>query len=327
MSWIKENKFLAGLIGGTLAGVIGLYFVGAHGAGKYDAAKESFDLAAGEASSYERSSLYPTDENANAKTKALDEYKASVERLQAAFEPYRPKEIKNISPQEFGNTLVKVNEELRKAFADGNVKFPEPFFCGFESYRTNPAAGSATGILGYQLDAVKYLMQGLANSGASELKNLHRPELDEEKGREFKPADSDVARPLPLEITFTGPEKAVRTFVSSVIKPGERYFVIRSVRISNAKKDPPRTTDAKFESAKPATATGGGSGADVFGGSFVLPGDEPAADAPEAEEKPAEKPAPAGDGNRILAQVLGNEEVHVFIRLDLMQFLPARKID
>jgi hypothetical protein len=40
-------------------------------------------------------------------------------------------------------------------------------------------------------------------------------------------------------------------------------------------------------------------------------------------------PAPApktADTGRILAQVLGNEEIHVFIRLDFLSFLPAQKL-
>jgi hypothetical protein len=176
-------------------------------------------------------------------------------------------------------------------------------------------------------------MLALSKSGATELKNLHRPLLPEEEGRAFKPGDSDVARALPLEITFQGPEKAVRAFISSVVKPESQYVVIRSLRVTNAKKDPPRAADAKFEkpAAKPAAAA-----VDVFGGGFVLPGEEPAKpDAPkpadDATPAPAPEPAPApapapADSSRILAQVSGNEEVQVFLRLDIMQFLPAKKL-
>lgn len=323
MSWIKENKFLAGLLGGTLVGVVALYFVGSRGAGSYDTAKEQFDLAAGEASAFERLSLYPTTENANAKRKALDEYKQSADELQAAFEPFRPKEITNISPQDFTNKLKTVNDEVRKALNDGGTKVPDAFFCGFEGYKTNPAAGPATGILGYQLDFIKSLMLSLAKSGASELKNLHRPLLAEEEGKEFKPADAAVARALPLEITFSGPEKAVRAFLSSITKPEGKYVVIRSMRISNAKKDPPRTADAKFEAPRAARPAAG----EAFSGGFVLPGEEPATPTDKPAEAPAPAPAPApSDSSRILAQVLGNEEVQVFLRLDLMQFLPAKKL-
>jgi hypothetical protein len=320
MSWIKENKFLAGLVGGTLLGVVALYFVGAKGSSRYTTAKEEFDAAASDATNIERLPVYPTAENRDGKRKALDEYKKSAESLQAAFEGFRPKEIKNVSPQEFTNNLRAVNAEVRKAFEDSGTTVPDPFFCGFESYKTNLARGNSTGILNYQLDSIRKLMVALSKSGATELKNLHRPLLPEEDGKDFTPGAADVARRMPLEITFQGPEKAVRAFVSSLTKAEDQYVVIRSLRIANAKKEPPRSADAKFE--KPAAEKAGAE--NVFGGGFVLPGEEPKAE----EAKPAEAAVvpPPADSSRILAQVLGNEEVQVFLRLDLMQFLPAKKL-
>lgn len=319
MSWIKENKFLAGLLGVTLLGAVGLYFLASSGGTRYDAAKERYDAASSEVSTFKKQPLYPSTANRDGKKKALDDYKKATESLQAAFDAFRPKEIKNTSPQEFTNRLKSVNDEVRKAFDDAGTKVPEAFFCGFESYKTNLARSGATGILDYQLGAIQNLMLVLAKSGATELKNLHRPNLPEEDGNAYKPGDADVARALPLEITFQGPEKAVRAFVSALSKTDERYFVIRSLRIANAKKEPPRAADAKFE--KPADAKAPAAGA-FGGGGFVLPGDE---------AKPAETVAPAAapaaaDSSRILAQVLGNEEVQVFLRLDLMQFLPAKKL-
>ena len=150
--------------------------------------------------------------------------------------------------------------------------------------------------------------------------------MPEEDGRVYTPNDTDVARPLPLEITFLGPEKSVRAFLSSIVKPEGRYVVIRSIRVTNAKKDPPRASDAKFD--KPAAAAAAAGGGDVFGGGFVLPADDA-----QPTKKPAEAAAPTpaataapADSSRILSQVLGNEEVQVFLRLDLMQFLPAKKL-
>jgi hypothetical protein len=172
--------------------------------------------------------------------------------------------------------------------------------------------------------------------------------LAEEEGRAHKPGDSDVARPLPLEITFAGPEKAMRAFFSALMKLQGHYAVIRSVAVSNAKKEPPRASDAKFD--KPATPVPASSPSDVFGGGFVLPGEEPKVEdkktAPgttPALTPPPTTPAPGTpgpgtpasttpstpavvDSSRILSQVLGNEEVLVFVRLDLMQFLPAKKL-
>jgi hypothetical protein len=327
MSWIKDNKFLVALGGGTLLIVFLLYFIGSKWAGNYEAAKADFDSAAGEAKTFESLPLYPTRENLDGKTKSLDDYRSAVESLQKAFAPYRPEELKNVSPEVFTNDLKAANDATRAAFEEAGTTVPDAYFCGFEDYKTSLAQGRATGILKYQLEGIKNLMLALAASGATELKNLHRPALPEERGQEFKPNPSQVARQLPVEITFQGPEESVRQFLSSIVKPDGKYLVVRSLRVTNTKKVPPRTADAKFE--QPAAAATPAA-ADVFGG-FVLPteeappGDEEAP-AGEAAEEAAPEPAAPADTSRILAQVLGNEEVQVFLRLDLMQFLPEKKL-
>ena len=329
MSWIKDNKFMVALGGGTLVAVVLLYFVGSKGAARYEQVKADYDAAASEVAGYEKQPLYPTAANRDGKSKALAEYSKAADGLQKSFEPFRPKEIKNVSPQEFTDNLVKVNDEVRAAFGTSETKFPEAFFGGFENYKNNLARGNSTGILDYQLQGIRSLLLALSKSGASELKNLYRPALPEEEGKDFKPADSDVARALPVEITFQGSEKAVRAMVSAVAKAENQFVVIRSMRVTNAKKDPPRAADAKFEKPAAAPAAAGGAG-DVFGGGFVLPGEEPKADAPKPAEAaapaPAPAPAPVSETGRILAQVSGLEEVQVFMRLDVMQFLPAKKL-
>ncbi|RYD40884.1 MAG: hypothetical protein EOP85_13520, partial [Verrucomicrobiaceae bacterium] len=132
MSWIKENKFLAALGGGTLVGAILLYVIGAQGASSYNAAKEKYDAAADEATGFEKQPLYPKPENRDGKRKALEEYRQSVDAIQALFAPFRPEELKNISPQEFTNNLLAANAETRKAFEDAGTIVPEPYFVGFE---------------------------------------------------------------------------------------------------------------------------------------------------------------------------------------------------
>lgn len=325
MSWIKDNKFIVALGGGTAVGAILLYLVGSSGSGKYQTALEAYQSASSEVESILKLPLPPTEENRDGKSKALNEYRKSVEGLQAAFEPFRPKELKNITPQEFTDRLKAANDEVRKQFEEAGTKLPEGFlFCGFEKYRDTLANGSTTGILDYQLGGVKKLMLDLAKAGPSELKNVYRPLLPEEEGKTYEPAATDVARPFPLEITFVGREKAVRDFLSSISKTDGQFVVIHTIKVSNIKKDPPTTADANFEKPKEAQSAGGGAGS-VFGGGFVLPGEEPAKPEAKPEAKPAEEPA-AADSSRILAQVLGNEEIQVFLRLDVMQFLPAKKL-
>jgi hypothetical protein len=319
MSWIKDNKFLVALLGGTFLGAVVLFLVGSNAVSRHDKAKEDFDAAASEATTFENVTLYPRPENRDGKSKALDEYRKSLNAMQATFAPFRPEKIENVSPQDFTNRLKAANDEVTKAFQESGCTVPEGFFCGFENYRTTLARGNATGMLDYQLGGIKNLMLALAKSGAKSLNNLHRPLLPEEDGNVWQPQPNDVARPLPLEITFTAPEKSVREFLSTIATPDRKYIVIRSLRVANAKKDPPRAADAKFDKpapAKPAPAANGIDGA--FGDAQTLEG--VAADT-------APKPAPTGaDSSRILDQVLGNEDLQVFLRLDLLQFLPAKTL-
>jgi len=323
MSWIKDNKFVVALGSGTVAGALLIFLAGSKDATRYSQTKEAFDASASEASSFENLALYPRSENVDGKRKALVEYRQATESLQAAFEAYRPKAVKNVSPQEFTTQLKAVNDELRQAFVVAGAKVPDAFFCGFENYQTTLARGHATGILNYELMGIKTLLLALAKAGPTELKNFHRPVLVEEAGREFVPQGTAVARPLSLEITFAGPEQAMRAFLSALTQQPSYYVVIRTIAVANSKKDPPRAADAHFD--KPPAAAHSVT-ADVFGGGFVLPGDDATPDG-KADKKPdAKQSAPAAGSSRILAQVLGNEEVQVFLRLDLMQFLPAKKL-
>ena len=371
MSWIKDNKFVVALGSGTLVGSILIFLVGMNGMERYEHAKTAFDEAAEQAAKYEALPLYPKDTYCQSKKAALDKYRKDVESLQAAFDVYRNdpsnhfKELKKPSPEAFTNELKKTDKEIREACDTAGTKLPENFFCGFERYTSVLASGDATGILQYELEGVKSLMFAMAESRVTELKKIHCPRLIEEEQKDAKaPKDSkvskatkdqdgNVARPLPLEISFSGPEKTVRAFLSAIMQQKDKFFVIRSMRISNPKKDPPRTGDVKFD--RPANATSAPS-ANVFGGDFMLPGDEPkpeekkppqggAAPAP-APATPATPAAPAAapaaapvaapaaapaarsaaDSSRILSQVLGNEELEVFIRLDLMRFLPAKTL-
>jgi hypothetical protein len=324
MNWFSQNRFLATLIGITVLLAGALAFLGIQGADRYQAAKDLYDEAAAEAASIERLPLYPTAENRDGKSKALEDYKKSAAALQEAFAPYRGGSLEPITPQQFADHLKAANDEVRAAFEKSRTSVPEAFFLGFENYRTSLADSDATAILNRQLDAMRRLMLALAASGAAELKNVHRPELIEENGGAYQAAANEVARALPVEISFVGREKAVREFLSAVAKPKDGlYFVIRSLRLSNTKSDPPRTGDVTFIAPETSPAPAQGTAEDIFGGGFNLPKSEAG-----QESKPApESAAPTtGEDNRILAQVLGNEDLQVFLRLDLMQFLAPKEL-
>lgn len=334
MNWIKQNPFLGALGGATLAGAILLIVVGSRGASRYQEALDSYRETSEEVSRYERSPLYPEASLRDSKRKFIADYAEEVAALQESFEPYRAAELEAISPQQFTDRIVAAIAEVRASFTAANADLPDGFFLGFEDYRAGSLAReSATPILNYQLGAIRELMLSLGASGPSELRNLHRPRLPEEAGQNWQRNDGQIARELPLEVTFKGSEESARNFLTALAASDDHFYVIRTLRISNERQTPPLVADAKFEAAKadaPPAADANPFGGFVFPDAFGDEGEEDADEAPaQEEEEPAVAPVatPAGrtiadgDTSRILGQVLGSEEIHVFLRLDILQFL------
>jgi hypothetical protein len=327
MNWIKENKFVATLAGITLVLAIILFVIGGRGGARYNQAQERYQAAADEVGRFERLPLYPKDENRDGKRKALTDYRASVEELQASFDPYRVEAQPSISPQEFTNRLIEAEKEVRAAFQTAGATLPDAFYLGFEQYTTGLARENATGVLNFQLGVVRDLMISLAESSPSALINLHRPRLPEEDGNAFSAPDGAAARELPLEITFKGREQALRAFLTTLVAPKDRYLVVRSLRVLNERREPPRTADVQLAAPEDAPAA---EAADPFGG-FFIPGDDEPAAAAEGDDAvvdagPEAAPAIVGDSGQILSQIVGNEEVIAFLRIDILQFLPAQEL-
>lgn len=340
MSWIKENLFGVALGGATAVVAGGLFYWGLRGSSRIEEATNRFTAAADEVTALARAPLYPSPENRDGKRKALDDYRASLEGLQKKFLAYRPAKLDNIPPAEFGTRVLEASAKAKKALDDAAVKYPENFAISFEQYTTKPAEQGATGILGYQLDAVGDLVGMLAAARPSAILNGYRPPLPEETRGKYERAESEVARPLPFEVVFRGSEKSVRTFLNSLVNSDKHFFIVRAVRVMNQVKKGPTADDAKFETPKPPPS------ANPFGdlggaGGFVLPpepapeegtkpatgGDKPAAGTPPGEApvtpppaEPAPPPPPPRDSSQVLKQLVGNEEVTVCARIDLMLF-------
>ncbi|MFD2257917.1 Amuc_1100 family pilus-like protein [Luteolibacter algae] len=322
MNWIKNNPFVAILSGITLVLCAMLLFVASRGAAKYEAAQEGFEEAYQNVSKSESIPLYPKAENRDAKRKALEDHRVAIEGLSKLFDKFRPEKIENISTQDFTVRLKEANTEVSQAFEDAGCELPDGFFLGFESYRDQLAKSDATGVLNYQLEGVKHALLDLAAARPSQLIKVYREAIPEENGGQPQIGPNDVTRNFGFEFSFKGSEAAARKFISSLGDTDPYYYIVRSLKIVNENDAPPRVSDAKFETAKTAE-TPESNVDDTFGG-FVVPGsEEPVEETPAAAPEPA---APAADSSRILAQVLGGEEVIVFVRFDLTMFLPSKEL-
>lgn len=321
------------LTGGTLAIVAVLAWLGLKAGDRYDVAKEAYGEAVDDADRFEKLEPYPTRENLSAKKVALDQYRESAADLQQKFTPYQPGELANISVEDFAEQLKAARDETLAAFGD-KTTVPEDYYMGFEAYRAAVANGNATGILVYQLETVKKMLLDMAKAGVSQVVNIHRPRLEEELGQPFKAADDQVARQLPVELTFRGSEAAVREFLATLINAEGRYITVRSLSVRNTNPEPPNTADAQFERmATSRAATAPVAPAAVFGGTdlgslFESSDAAPAggeSEAKPAAPKPAEPVEPV-DSSRILSQVLGNEELVVFARIDILILLEPKEL-
>lgn len=327
MNWIKSNPFASVLAGITIVICAALYFLTSKAATQYEEAKSAFDESFQAVSVSESLPLYPTNENRDGKRKAISEYRDSIAGLDKLFDGYRPGQIENVTSQVFTDRLKAASEETTKALGKAGSELPEGFFMGFESYRTQLAQSDATGVLLYQLNGIKHALLELAKARPSKLIRVYRDSLPEENGDAYKGDPNDATRDFGFEVTFKGSEAAAREFISSLGATEPNYYVVRCVKIQNEREAPPAVSDAKFESTAAAVAQPANNPFE----DFTFPTEDGTAEEepaePEAEE-PA-KPAPAAtevDTSRILAQVLGNEELIVFVRFDLAMFLPTKPL-
>ena len=336
MNWIKSNPFVSGLAGITflLCGI--LYFLASKWGAQYAETKTGFDDAYQGVNTAEGLPLYPAADLRDGKSKALTEHRAALGDLTKLFDAYRPEKTENISPQAFTDRLLAANEQVSTAF--GKTTLPENFFLGFETYRSQLAKPDATGTLLYQMDGIKAALMGLAEARPSALLKVLRVAVPEEDGGNFQPGPNDVARFFSCEVTFKGSEQSARDFLNALGATDSHYFIIRTLSIKNDRETPPKVTDAKFEptEAKEAAVAP----ADPFDGVFPEePVDAPQADpeqpaapggddsvAEDAGSDPVVPDAPVADSSRILAQVLGKEDLIVFVRFDIAMFLPTKEL-
>jgi hypothetical protein len=331
----KEKRFISILAGISLVCIGGLYFFASKGSSRFDAAKEGFDSVDAKIEAMEGLPVYPTEKNLAQKESELKSYSANAAELAKKLQALRPASLENADPQAFTDLLVKTADASIKAYqtaglsSEGdNPSLPKGFFLGFEAYTSTAAQKDSTGIMAYQLGAISELHALLAAAKPSALLNFRREELPEEKNEAYKPTLGVPYRVMPIEVAFAGPESALRGFINGIQSSKQHYFVIRSMRVRNDKQEGPKASDAQFEAPATEGADADAPGGGIFdsGTAFVLPGESAPAAAAEAAAAPAATAEPEktedapADSSRILQQVLGQEDINAFFRIDIVLF-------
>jgi hypothetical protein len=307
MNWIKENTFLAALIVVVVVGVAVFGFLGSSALNRFAEASGKYDQQANELKRLQNLAPYPSEENLakfrEQKGALADTINALATQLSAIRFPEEP-----LRPNEFQDRLrAAVSATVEKAKTNG-VKLPENFYLGENEYQTTlPRDESTAAALGFELQAIQFVVNELIESKADALTALTRlPEPapaaspTPRPGSAPKPGGTTAAPQKPLvqrrsfDLTFTIEQPRLRKFLNSVTSSKSQFYILRTIRIRNQAEKGPSRIDVTAE---------GGAASGIPAAGQVAPGQE------------ASKPGS-------LKFIVGTELLEVAARIEIVQFNP-----
>ncbi len=285
MNWIKENRFLFGLILIVVigVGVLGYLVFGAKG--RYDAAVEDYQRKMGELNGLQKLPTYPNQKNLDKLAEQKAQVNSEVSALAATLAAQQIP-MEDLSPEAFQDRLKAVATAIRTKASGGNplTKLPsDKFFLGFERYETAPPAREAAAALGRELKAIDWVVNKLLDNRVAEIRSLTRDELPEEKGR-VRPGEKKAAatpapaKPAPgkgppakggaaatvtvdhqveshrIDLVFVADQARFRQVLNAITEHKGQFFIVRTLAVKNEKQTAPgRVLAAAADGSAPAT--------------------------------------------------------------------------
>ena len=320
MSWIQENKFVAGVLGATVVVSGVLFYLGYSARSEAEEIRGNANNAVAETNRLKLKQPFPTSDNKQLVITKVKNFTREAIAFQDSLIAFRPAEMPKLSPNAFGAKVSEHRGSLAKYYSDKGVALREggkEVTFGLEAYAGGQMAKTdATRVLNYERKALEWMFKKLADAGPDSLDNVYRTAINEEanaaavpKGKGKKSSRNSnkkrgsgkitsVYRSLPIEVTFTGTEKALKEFIKELSNAEEYFFITRSVRIRNLKNESPDVSEGAFKEAPVAI--------DGFGG--------------------ADFTAVEATGQPILKQVTGTEKIKVHLKLDLALFKETSEV-
>ena len=190
---IKENKFLIGLGTLTVLASGGLIFWGMSAGSSLDEVQGKITSQKSALQRMQQLDPSPTPEAAEEKAANLEAVLVKAREAREKLLAFNPKSLEDIPASQFSEKL-KASVARVSALFPGEKALPKQFSLGFESYAQYLPPEEATGELAFQLESLEYLFTQLAESGGTEVVNLHRPKLPMEEGKEWPGATSNRTR-------------------------------------------------------------------------------------------------------------------------------------
>jgi hypothetical protein len=313
MSWVSENKFLAGFGAVMLVGVGTLGWLTYSAMDKYDGAASAYDTAAAQLKKLQETK--PGLKEAN-----LKELLAQKQELTEKISTFQQELKSRVLPTEtitkvaFQDKLKETVAQITAKAAAAGVERPKEFYLGFGEYQSRPPDDKATPALARELKAIEMVMSALIKTGHIDLEEFQREPLPEEGGSSSGKrrgggggggSDRGMIERNGLRLKFTSDDQALRKVLTELANHKQQLFVIRNVKVENKAQDSPQRGPVNAPATPPPAPEGGAAAG--------TPAPAPAAPAPSA-------PAPAAPaGNEAgLAYVFGTEKITSTIDLEIL---------
>jgi hypothetical protein len=237
MSWIRENKFLAGFIAVMALGAIGLGAALIILVGTYNGTHNTFTMRKGQLNALQNRQPYPNADNLKSYEQQQDQLATVIngleQKLAAVQFPLDP----TMTPAKFQARLQEtVNEELAKAQASG-VQLPDKFALGFDRYLGQPPNKEAAAPLDRELSALKFIFDELLDGkgvqsigGGQAGSSVAREPLPEENGGK---SPTDLVVKSPVQISFTADPLKFRKILNDLIETNKQFYIVRLLQVHN----------------------------------------------------------------------------------------------
>ena len=254
MSWITQNKFLAGFGAVMLAGVGTLGYLTYDASNVYDTARSEYESAVAELHRLEGLAPFPNDEHLKTFIAQKDELKARIGVLQMSLAATQLK-ADSISPTAFQDKLKEAVARVSGKIAEAKVKLPEKFYLGFAEYQSEPPKDAVAPFAFRELRSIELLMNMLIDAKEVSLNELTRSALkgerdakaavkvEEKTNAKDKGGDGEGKMKLvhkdSITLKFVTSQDRFNKILNQIVSCKEQFFIPRVVTVLNEKQEPP----------------------------------------------------------------------------------------
>lgn len=308
MNWLRQNPFVAGLLGVLVVGCGALGFLTGQVFSAFSSSQENYSASVQKLHQLQNKAPFPDAANLQKAQDLRDRFRQQLEALRSQVGALQIPLNPQISPQQFQDELrAAFNDFTRRAEA-AKVKLPENFYLGFNDYSTTPPPAEAAPALARELVLIVQLMNSLLGNNPENpliqsLDFFDRQKISTETGqpnltetRQGQPprkTEESKLQKMVVSVGFTTDQGKLRMALNNLLQ-FKSFLIIRTLSVENSQTEGP-----PIEPSTPAATSA--SPANLF------------------TEAPTTEPQRSA-----LNVVLGREVLRVYLLIEFVDFsLPA----